>query len=65
MTSHSSRPYKLLPKGYRDRGSKRRVQGIRWREGMPVELWIFIVAMLIFILLVVPWLMVHPPTPIE
>ena len=32
---------------------------------MSPEFWIFVVTMALFLLLGVPWLMMHPPAPID
>ena len=32
---------------------------------MSLEFWIFVVTMALFVLLLVPWLMTHPPAPLE
>jgi hypothetical protein len=32
---------------------------------MSLEFWIFFATMALFLLLVVPWLMWHPPAPLE
>ncbi len=60
MKSHR---HTLLGASYRDRGSRKRVQKIRWRRNMSVEFWIFIVGILMIVFLLVPWLMTRPAPP--
>jgi hypothetical protein len=43
------------------RGSRKRVQRIKWRENTSVEVWIFIVLILLTLILGIPWLIKHPP----
>jgi hypothetical protein len=58
---HAARPG--AGKSYR--GSRKRVQRIKWRENTPVELWI-VVALILFTLFVgVPWLVKHPPADLH
>jgi len=42
------------------RGSRKRVQRIRWQEHTPVELWILLVVLLLVLLIVIPWMIRHP-----
>jgi hypothetical protein len=43
------------------RGSKRRLQNIKFRGNWSAELWVLVVAILFTILILVPWLIRHPP----
>ena len=43
------------------RGSRKRLRRIKWQEHTPVEFWIYLVLMLVALLIVIPWLIKHPP----
>ena len=43
------------------RGSRKRLKRIKFFENTSVEFWLFVVLMLFMLLVVVPWLIKHPP----
>lgn len=45
----------------RYRGSKKRVQRLRWYEDATIEFWFFVVVVLLMIVFGIPWLIRHPP----
>jgi len=44
------------------RGSRKRLRRIKWHEYTPVEFWIYLVLLLVALLIVIPWLIKHPPS---
>jgi hypothetical protein len=60
-TNVSTRSYKRLGQVTRERGSHKRLRRIRWRESMSVEVWIFVIGMLVLLLFGIPWLVAHSP----
>ena len=52
---NSSRPAKLY------RGSRRRIRRLTWRGNMSLEFWLFVIAVLLAVILGIPWLIKHPP----
>jgi hypothetical protein len=61
----SGRARNLLGSQYRHRGSRKRLAKIKWMGNMSLEFWIFVVTVALFLLLVVPWLILHPPAPLD
>ena len=43
------------------RGSRRRLRRIKWRDHTPAEFWLFVVFMLLILIVLIPWLIKHPP----
>jgi hypothetical protein len=44
-----------------DRGSKQRLRRIRMRGNWSLEIWIFVIALVLILLIALPWLASHPP----
>ena len=44
-----------------NRGSRKRIRAIRFRDNWSVEVWVFLAVMLFAALVGVPWLIRHPP----
>jgi hypothetical protein len=42
------------------RGSRKRIQRIKWRENTSVEFWILVILLLFMLLVAIPWLIKHP-----
>jgi hypothetical protein len=53
---HFSRPGRT--KVYR--GSRSRVQRLKWRDHTPLEFWILVALVALMLLLGIPWLIEHP-----
>ena len=45
------------------RGSRKRLRRITLQKNTPVELWILLVLLLVMFLVIVPWIVRHPPPP--
>jgi hypothetical protein len=43
------------------RGSRKRIRRIRMQDHWSVELWLFVIFVLLALFIVVPWLIRHPP----
>jgi len=43
------------------RGSRKRIRRIRVQDHWSVELWLFVIFVLLALFIVVPWLIRHPP----
>jgi hypothetical protein len=44
------------------RGSRKRVRRIRMQGNWSVELWLFVIFVLLALFIAVPWLIRHPPS---
>ena len=42
-----------------------RREKLRWMANTSPEFWILVVTIAVLLLLVVPWLMLHPPAPVD
>jgi hypothetical protein len=58
---HTSRP------GYRqlDRGSRRRLRRLKWREHTPTEFWIMVAVVLVIFLIAVQAIIRYPPSHVH
>jgi hypothetical protein len=43
------------------RGSKKRLQRIKWYEHTSIEFWVFVVLVLLMLFAGIPWMIHHPP----
>ena len=65
MSSHASAtgPHSSGPgSGKVYRGSRKRLNRIKWQENTSLELWIFVVVVLFILFVAVPWIIEHPPS---
>jgi hypothetical protein len=44
-----------------DRGSKQRLKRIRIRQNSSLEVWIFVIGLVLILLIALPWFATHPP----
>jgi hypothetical protein len=44
-----------------NRGSRKRLHRIKWRQNTSVGFWVFVIFMLVVLFVGIPWLIRHPP----
>jgi hypothetical protein len=42
------------------RGSRKRIQRIKWRENTSIQFWLFVVFLLLLLFVGIPWMIKHP-----
>jgi hypothetical protein len=61
MSGRRRHPFGVRRPGLAYRGSRKRLKRIEFLENTSVEFWVMVVLLVIMLLVVVPWLIRHPP----